>query len=360
MEERPRTAGPLAPSGVKRVAVLPFENLGAPEDDYFADGIADEIRGKLTSLPGLEVIARGSSTPYKKTTKTPQEIAQELSANYLLTATVRWQKSGGAATASRSNPELVEIKSRQPAGLEVAAAVRRVPDRRLPGAVRHRVEGRRSAGPRSGGRPDAAALGKADANLAAYDAFLKGEEASPRRPRAPTRRAFGRRFRSTSRRSRSIPSFALAWSKISVDRGPALRQRRSNSGDGASARAGRRKGDRSRAAPARGVSGARRLLPARPRRLRARAAGVREGAQDRARPTRPPPLHRASSRPVWDSGMRPSIIRRQSVRLDPRAPTQSARRHPPAPPADQGGERGVGARSRARAFEPESSIELVG
>ena len=37
----------------KRVAVLPFENLGAPEDDYFADGIADEIRGKLTSLPGL-------------------------------------------------------------------------------------------------------------------------------------------------------------------------------------------------------------------------------------------------------------------------------------------------------------------
>ena len=58
--------------GVKRVAVLPFENLGAPEDDYFADGIADEIRGKLTSLPGLQVIARGSSTPYKKTTKTPQ------------------------------------------------------------------------------------------------------------------------------------------------------------------------------------------------------------------------------------------------------------------------------------------------
>ena len=38
--------------GVKRVAVLPFENLGAPDDDYFADGIADEIRGKLTSLPG--------------------------------------------------------------------------------------------------------------------------------------------------------------------------------------------------------------------------------------------------------------------------------------------------------------------
>ena len=68
---RPHRGGGEA-GGVKRVAVLPFENLGAPEDDYFADGIADAVRGKLTSLPGLEVIARGSSTPYKKTTKTPQ------------------------------------------------------------------------------------------------------------------------------------------------------------------------------------------------------------------------------------------------------------------------------------------------
>src|SRR5262249_17222153 len=72
--------GGAVPQGVKRVAVLPFENLGAPEDDYFADGIADEVRGKLTSIPGLQVIARGSSTPYKKTTKTPRQIAQELEA----------------------------------------------------------------------------------------------------------------------------------------------------------------------------------------------------------------------------------------------------------------------------------------
>ena len=91
---------PAAAAGkpeVRRVAVLPFENLGSPEDDYFADGIADAIRGKLTSLPGLEVIARSSSTPYKKTTKSPQEIAKELDARYLLTATVRWQKSGGSS-----------------------------------------------------------------------------------------------------------------------------------------------------------------------------------------------------------------------------------------------------------------------
>ncbi|HEV8122454.1 MAG TPA: serine/threonine-protein kinase, partial [Candidatus Polarisedimenticolia bacterium] len=105
---RPHAGGGEA-GGVKRVAVLPFENLGAPEDDYFADGIADAVRGKLTSLPGLQVIARASSTPYKKTAKTPQEIAHELGAHYLLTATVRWQKSGGGNRVQVS-PELVEIQ----------------------------------------------------------------------------------------------------------------------------------------------------------------------------------------------------------------------------------------------------------
>ena len=38
---RPQRGGRREAGGVKRVAVLPFENLGAPEDDYFADGIAD-------------------------------------------------------------------------------------------------------------------------------------------------------------------------------------------------------------------------------------------------------------------------------------------------------------------------------
>ena len=44
----PAGRGVAARADVKRVAVLPFENLGAPEDDYFADGVADAVRGKLT------------------------------------------------------------------------------------------------------------------------------------------------------------------------------------------------------------------------------------------------------------------------------------------------------------------------
>ena len=65
LARRTKTASAAA-SGVKRIAVLPFENLGAPEDDYFADGIADEVRAKLTSVSGLEVIARGELDPLQE------------------------------------------------------------------------------------------------------------------------------------------------------------------------------------------------------------------------------------------------------------------------------------------------------
>jgi serine/threonine-protein kinase len=103
---RGSTAGDTV--AAKRVAVLPFENQGAPEDEYFADGVSDEVRGKLGTIPGLEVIARGSSTPYKNTAKSPQQIAKELGVRYLLTAVVRWEK-GAAGSVVHVSPELVEV-----------------------------------------------------------------------------------------------------------------------------------------------------------------------------------------------------------------------------------------------------------
>jgi TolB-like protein/Flp pilus assembly protein TadD len=175
--QRPKpgaSASASAKPGVRRVAVLPFENLGSPEDDYFAEGIADAIRGKLTALPGLEVIARGSSTPYKKTNKTPQEIARELDANYLLTATVRWQKGAGGSRV-QVTPELVEVREsgaptsrwQQPFDAaitdvfgvqsEIATKVAQA----LGSALGEGEEKRLSEKPTQ--------------NLAAYEAFLKGE-----------------------------------------------------------------------------------------------------------------------------------------------------------------------------------------
>jgi serine/threonine-protein kinase len=95
-------------SGVQRVAVLPFENLGDSGDWYFADGVADEVRGKLAGLPGVEVIARASSAQYRQTSKPPQQVARELGVRYLLTGTVRWEKRPGAGGRVRVSPELVD------------------------------------------------------------------------------------------------------------------------------------------------------------------------------------------------------------------------------------------------------------
>jgi serine/threonine-protein kinase len=56
-----RHHGDAPGTGEKRLAVLPFDNLGAPEDEYFAHGVTDEIRGKLAALPTLQVTASRSA-----------------------------------------------------------------------------------------------------------------------------------------------------------------------------------------------------------------------------------------------------------------------------------------------------------
>jgi len=98
-----------AASSAPRVAVLPFENLGDSASAYFADGMTDEVRGKLAQLPGLAVIARSSSNEYRGTTKPARDIARELGTDYLLTATVRWEKKPDGTSRVRVSPELVQI-----------------------------------------------------------------------------------------------------------------------------------------------------------------------------------------------------------------------------------------------------------
>jgi serine/threonine-protein kinase len=98
----------------KVLAVLPFENLGDSADAYFADGVANDLRTRLSRVPGLIVIARGSSNEYRRTVKTQQQIARELGVDYLLTATVQWQKGPGSASRVRVTPELVNVGAGHP------------------------------------------------------------------------------------------------------------------------------------------------------------------------------------------------------------------------------------------------------
>jgi TolB-like protein/tetratricopeptide (TPR) repeat protein len=95
----------------KLVAVLPFENQGAAEDEYFADGVTDEIRGKLSAVAGLQVIVSGSANQYKSSAKPVDKIASELGVPYVLVGRVRWEKSGAGQGRVRVNAELVRVTS---------------------------------------------------------------------------------------------------------------------------------------------------------------------------------------------------------------------------------------------------------
>ena len=174
-----RRSHPGADDGASRVvAVLPFENLGDSADAYFADGVADEVRTKLTQVSGLVVIARGSSIQYRGTTKRPAEIARELGADYLLTGTVRWEKSAGSASRVRVSPELVEVNAGQ--------AERTRWGERFDAAMTNVFEVQAEIATKVADALDVALADSVQAgleaqpttNLEAYDAFLKGEAAT--------------------------------------------------------------------------------------------------------------------------------------------------------------------------------------
>jgi TolB-like protein len=72
------------------IAVLPFANLsGDPKQDYFADGMVEEIITALARRRGLSVIARNSSFAYKGHTVDVKQIGRELGARYVLEGSVR-------------------------------------------------------------------------------------------------------------------------------------------------------------------------------------------------------------------------------------------------------------------------------
>jgi TolB-like protein/tetratricopeptide (TPR) repeat protein len=104
------TKGKPAPSpGKKKLAVLPFENIGPPGDEYFADGITDEIIARMANVADLSVISRNSSIQYKKTTKSIRQIGEELGVNYVLSGTIRWQKPAEGPSQVRVTPTLIKV-----------------------------------------------------------------------------------------------------------------------------------------------------------------------------------------------------------------------------------------------------------
>lgn len=169
-------------AAIQSIAVLPFASLSDdPEQEYFSDGVTDELITRLAQLHSLRVISRSSVMRYKGTHKSVQEIAAELGVEAIVEGTV----------------------SRSPERIRVSAQVIRVkPEEhlwaqhydRLPGDLvalqeqlaREIADGIRvqlSAGER-------AALGaQHKVNPVAHEAFLKGRYFWARRNEPSTRRA---------------------------------------------------------------------------------------------------------------------------------------------------------------------------
>jgi len=198
---------------VKRLAVLPFENLGDSADTYFADGMTDELRGKLTTIPGIEVIASLSSNAYRGTARPLADIARDLQVGYLLIGKITWQKGEGGSSRVRVSPELVRIapgkapttRWQQPfdAALtdvfqvqaDIATRVAAALDVVLGDSARRELRLQPTE------------------NLAAYDEYLKGEAAAQamKGDQANLRRAVAYYERAVQLDS----SFAQAWSQLS-------------------------------------------------------------------------------------------------------------------------------------------------
>ncbi|MCH8873525.1 protein kinase, partial [candidate division KSB1 bacterium] len=81
---------PADTTNKKSIAVLPFENLsGKQEEEYFSDGMTEDVLGQIAKIADLKVISRAAIRHYKNTEKSPQEIGAELGVANLLMGTVR-------------------------------------------------------------------------------------------------------------------------------------------------------------------------------------------------------------------------------------------------------------------------------
>ena len=105
----PGAAAPLELSDKPSVVVLPFDNMsGEPEQDYFADGITEDIITELSRFQSIFVIARNSAFTYKGRAVRVQDVGRDLGVRYVVEGSVR--KAGGRV---RVTVQLIEAQTGQ-------------------------------------------------------------------------------------------------------------------------------------------------------------------------------------------------------------------------------------------------------
>jgi len=104
-----QSGAPPEPDHRPRIVVLPFENLGPPEDEYFADGITEEITSRLAAVSGLQVISRMSAMYYKGRQVPLRQVGDELDVEYVLEGTIRWDRGVEDHGRVRITPQLIRV-----------------------------------------------------------------------------------------------------------------------------------------------------------------------------------------------------------------------------------------------------------
>jgi adenylate cyclase len=97
---RAATVEPLAPPDKPSLAVLPFVNMsGDPTQEYFNDGLFNDIMTELARIPGLFVIGQDAMYTYKSTAAKPRDVARELGVRHVLEGAVRREEKRVRVTA---------------------------------------------------------------------------------------------------------------------------------------------------------------------------------------------------------------------------------------------------------------------
>lgn len=126
-----------------RIAVLPFANYSPnPSDEYFADGLTEELIARLSVLKGAEVIARTSTMSYKGKDKGASQIGRELGAGTILEGSVRKAGNKIRVTAQLidSNTEAHLWVESYDGELEDVFAVQRTIAEKVAGVLKHKLQ----------------------------------------------------------------------------------------------------------------------------------------------------------------------------------------------------------------------------
>ncbi|WP_437996565.1 protein kinase [Sorangium sp. So ce185] len=117
--------------GLKTVAVLPFRNVGAPDDEYLADGFTEDLTDTLSMTAGLKVRPRAAVSRVRLDGRDPRDIGRELGVQVVVEGSLRRTGGGYGHDAPRSQPSAPYSRPGSrlpPAGVRVTARVISVED----------------------------------------------------------------------------------------------------------------------------------------------------------------------------------------------------------------------------------------